>query len=97
MTDDELLKMMDSIEFNIKRTIKKLQRKVKWQIGVRFWKKPTEQQQQIINDIIYMPFDLMDYLLIEKYKSIDQYMDICRAPAIFGVHQYLVRIRATNI
>ena len=75
MTDDELLKMMDSIEFNIQRTIKKLQRKVKRKIGVRFWKKPTEQQQQIINDILFMPFDMMDYLLIEKYKSIDQYLE----------------------
>ena len=75
MNDKELLKMLDSIEFNIKRTIKKLQRKVKWKIGVRFWKKATEQQQQIINDIIYMPFDLMDYLLIEKYKSIDEYIE----------------------
>ena len=75
MTDEELLKLMDSIEFNIKRTIKKLQRKVKRKIGVRFWKKATEQQQQIINDIYYMPFDLMDYLLIEKYKSIDEYLE----------------------
>ena len=33
MTDEELLKLMDSIEFNIKRTIKKLQRKVKRKIG----------------------------------------------------------------
>lgn len=74
MSDEELLKMMDSIEFNIQRTIKKLQRKVKWRIGVRFWRKPTEQQQQIINDILFMPFDLMDYLLADRYKSIEEYI-----------------------
>ena len=74
MSDEELLKMMDSIEFNIQRTIKKLQRKVKWRIGVRFWRKPTEQQQQIINDILFMPFDLMDYLLADRYNSIEEYI-----------------------
>ena len=75
MSNDELLKFMDSIEFNIQRTINKLQRKVKWRIGMRFWNKPTEHQQQIINDILFMPFDLMDYLLLEKYKSIDEYIE----------------------
>ena len=52
----------------------KLSWKVKKAIGCKWWKKYTIQQKQILKDLEYMPEDLADFLLVDDFEDIHQYL-----------------------
>ncbi len=61
------------------KLLRKLTKKVKKAIGLRFWSLATKEQELIIKDIHEATIGIAEYLILEDFNTKDQYFEAINA------------------
>lgn len=67
------------MKLNDKTLIKRVKKKVKKAIGVGWLSKPNEEQSKILEDIQYMTIGLAHFVLMDKFKTKEEYLECVNA------------------
>ena len=59
---------------NDRTLYKRVKKKIKKAIGLRWLSKPNKEQSKILEDIEYMTIGLADFLLIDSFKTKEEYI-----------------------
>lgn len=62
------------MKLNDKTLLRRVKKKVKRAIGLRWLSKPNEEQGKILGDIQYMTIGLAEFLLVDSFKTKEEYI-----------------------